>query len=123
MTRLCDPGSASAAEIATHWAVTPATARRLLDAAGLPMIGQGRRRHLWRDVWRLEGEPFVPPTDWAAFRAPLLRPGDLPAHDPQGRSARTLRRLVQAGRLPAIRLAPGLARFSPRRLAEVLDHA
>jgi len=106
-----DPGAATLAEIARHWRVCEDTAARIVETARLPDVSlNARRRHRWRDIWRLEGEPWVHPSDWAAYREPLLHPRDLPARDPHDRRERQWRRLVASGRMPSIRLSAGVRR-------------
>ncbi|UWQ20077.1 hypothetical protein [Jannaschia sp. W003] len=95
--------------IARHWAVHPDTARRLLRASGARPHGGGRRWE-WDDVWAVEGLSSVHPMDRTRLRAPLLTAADCAASDPLGRSPRTWRRHLAAGRLPTVALAPGLRR-------------
>lgn len=116
------PGSATTAEVARHWSVSAPVARRILQAAGLRAVGPGRPRYRWADIWRLEGAYHVPPAHHAAFKAALLCPGDLPEIDPAERSARTWRRYIAAGRVPAIRLAAGIVRLRPAEIDAALDH-
>ncbi len=71
-------GSALVSVIADHWRVSPPTARAILAQAGLEPSGSGWARYLWQEIWRLEGEIFVPPRDWSAFREPLLKTSQLP---------------------------------------------
>lgn len=105
------PGTATVSELAVHWSVCDATVRKILAAAGLRDVAQsGWPKYRWDDVWRLEGAGFVPPCDWADFRAPLLRVSELPGLDERGRAGRTWRRHVKTGRMPSIELAPGVRR-------------
>lgn len=105
------PGTATVAELARHWVVSSPTVRAILEQAGLPDVAEGGwPKYRWDDVWRLEGAGFVPPCDWADFKAPMLGAGDLAAIDPRGRAARTWRRHVACGRLPSVRLSPGIRR-------------
>ena len=113
MPRATEPGTARVSQIAAHWRVTPPTVRRVLRDAGLTPVGDGWERYRWVDLWRLEGASFVPPCDYADFRAPLLTPAELPARDAEGRAARTMRRYLKAGKLPAIRLSPSIVRIRP----------
>lgn len=106
-----DPGAATLAGIARHWRVCDDTASDIIAAARLPDVSlNGRARYRWRDIWRLEGEAWVHPADWAAFREPLLHPSDLPGRDPRKRKNRQWRRLVASGRMPSIRLSAGVRR-------------
>lgn len=108
-----DPGSAKVSEIAAHWAVSPATARAILRAAGLPDVGLGGwSRHRWRDIWALEGDPYVAPADWPDWRAQLLIPSHLHERDPRF-SPRSWRRHVAAGRVRSITLSGGIIRVRP----------
>jgi hypothetical protein len=97
-----DAGTATVAEIARHWAIAPATARRIVRTARLPDVGQVRARYRWIDIWKIEGEVFVPPADYAEMRQPLLRIAELAALDPRPRPAsdRTMRRYARTGVLP-----------------------
>jgi hypothetical protein len=117
-----DPGSALLREVRDHWQVSEETARAILRRHGIPTVGEGRPRYRWRDIWRVEREPWVPPWDWPAFRAPLLCPTDLPALDPHGRSGRTFRRLLATGRIPSIELSPGIRRIRPQVFDQVIGH-
>jgi hypothetical protein len=123
MTRHVNPGTATVAEIAEHWAVSPATARKILTKAGLTPVGEGWQRYRWTDIWRIEGEVYVPPADWSDYKKPLLRPRDLPDRDPRDRSQRTFRRLVKADRLPGIRLRPTIVRFRERVVDQAVHYA
>jgi hypothetical protein len=106
-----DPGAATLAEVARHWRVCDDKAAEIIAAARIPNVSlNGRARYRWRDVWRLEGEPWVHPADWAVYREPLLHPGDLPERDPHARKGRQWRRLVASGRMPSIRLSEGVRR-------------
>ena len=111
MRRATDPGTARVSQIAAHWRVTPPTARRILRGAGLAAVGDGWERYRWVDLWRLEGAGYVPPCDYADFKAPLLTPAELPARDAEGRAARTMRRYLSTGRLPTIRLSASVVRI------------
>ena len=108
-----DPGSATVRELCDHWQISEDTARSIVARHGLLPIDRGRQRYRWTDVWRVEGEGWVPSWDWPAYRTPLLRPTELPALDPHGRSDRTFRRLLAAGRIPSIVLSPGVRRVRP----------
>lgn len=115
-------GTAKVCEIAWHWQVTAATARRIIGDAQLPPIGTGWTRYRWHDVWRLEGALYVPPRYYKAYKAPLVLPIDLPKYDPAGRSARTLRRYAAEGRIPVIFLTPTLRRFRETELQIAFEH-
>ncbi len=60
-----DPGAATVREIAIHWSVCEDTARRVLAASGLPSLPNGPVRRRWVDIWRFEGEIYVPRHAWA----------------------------------------------------------
>jgi hypothetical protein len=118
-----DPGAATLSEIARHWRVCEDTAGDIIAAARLPDVSlNARPRYRWRDVWRLEGEPWVHPVDWTAYRAPLLHPGDLPELDPHRRGGRQWRRLVASGRMPSIRLSPGVRRVRACVFERIAPH-
>ncbi len=106
-----DAGTAKISAIAIHWHVCEPTARRILRAAGVLPVATGPKKYRWQDIWRLEGEVFVPPADWASFKAPLLTVAELPGLDPEYRKARTWRRYVEKDRLPVIRLPKDIARI------------
>lgn len=114
-----DPGTIRVPALAVHWAVCETTARVIIAAANLPNVSlSGWSKHRWLDVWRLEGAGFVPPCDWAAFRARLIPVSELSGLDIEGRSARTWRRHVASGRMPSIRLSPDV-----RRVRECTFHS
>ena len=123
MPRQADPGTATVAEIAEHWAASPATARKILAKAGLTPVSEGWQRYRWTDIWRIEGEIYVPPADWREYKQPLLRPRDLPDRDLRDRSGRTFRRLGKADRLPGIRLSPAVVRFRERVVDQAVHYA
>ncbi|TNF12997.1 MAG: hypothetical protein EP320_10475 [Rhodobacteraceae bacterium] len=106
-----DAGTAKISAIAVHWHVSKPTARRILLAAGVLPVATGPKKYRWQDIWRLEGEVYVPPADWASFKAPLLTVAELPGLDPEERKARTWRRYVEKDRLPVIRLSEDIARI------------
>ena len=85
-------------------------------------IGTGRQRYRWLDIWKIEGEAWLPAWDWPAYREALLRPVDLPAFDPRNRSQRTFRRLLASRAIPSIVLSPGIRRIRPHLLGRVIDH-
>lgn len=103
-------GTVRVSELRAHWQVSEPTARKILTVAGLSPVGAGWDRYLWREIWRLEGESFVPRHDWVAFKAPLLKTADLVDLDLEQRSERTLRRYLERGLVPSIRLSPGIVR-------------
>lgn len=105
-----DPGSATVRDLCDHWQVSEDTARVVLARHGIEPIGPGRQRYRWVDIWKIEKEAWLPAWDWPAHREPLLRPTDLPALDPRGRSDRTFRRLLASGAIPSILLSPGVRR-------------
>ena len=109
--------TASLTAVAGHWAVHPDTARRLLRAQGAAPVG-GRRRWAWDDVWRAEGLARVHPMDRAALRRPLLTAEACAARDPLARSVRSWRRYLAEGRLPVVRLDPGIRRVREADLAD-----
>lgn len=106
-----DAGTVGLRGLAIHWSVCEATARAIIAAHDLPDVSaSGWPKYRWSDVWRLEGAGLVPPCDWADFRKALLRASDLAGLDVKGRSARTWRRNVETGRMPAIRLCESVCR-------------
>ncbi|WP_209427925.1 hypothetical protein [Pararhodobacter sp. SW119] len=105
------PGCARVSEIATHWNVYDSTAREIIATAGLvPVDAEGWKKYFWEDIWRLEGDLFVPQNAWRAFKEPLLKTPSLPERDPIGRSPRTMQRYIEQGKIPCIRLAPDIIR-------------
>lgn len=104
------PGSALVSTIAKHWNVSLPIAREIISTSGLAPIGAGWARYLWQDIWRFEQEVLVPRHLWTEFKAPLLKISELPEHDPESRALRTLRRHVEKGRIPSIRLSPNVVR-------------
>lgn len=117
-----DAGSALVSEIRHHWRVTDATARKILRSAKLTPTGSRWERYYWSDLWALEGAPYVPRRDWAAYRAPLLTVAELSALDPNHRAARTLRRHVQQGRIPCIQLSPDIRRVRRTVFEQAIHH-
>lgn len=106
-----EAGSALVSTIAQHWSVTDDTARLIIATAELkPVRDDGWKRYLWNDIWRLEGEIFVPRRLWSEFRERLLKTSELPSLDPEKRSARTFRRYVEQGKIPSIELSPDVTR-------------
>jgi len=79
-------GMALLSEIATHWKVSPATAKAILGAAGLKPLPRGRGFYAWASIWRLEGAGQVEPADFEAYREALLNKKAL-AERPAARSA------------------------------------
>jgi hypothetical protein len=115
-------GTASTAEVARHWGVSPDTARGVLRAAGAREAQEaGWPRWLWDDVWRAEGLRAVSRHDWAELRRPLMNAAALAEADPRGRSERSWRRILQHGRLPVLRLSTGVRRVRPRDLEAWID--
>lgn len=106
-----DAGTAKISAIAVHWHVSAPTARRVLRAAGVMPVATSPKKYRWQDIWRLEGEIYVPQADWADYKARLLKAGELPGLDPENRKARTWRRNVEKDRLPVIRLSKDIARI------------
>lgn len=105
-----DAGSALVSEISKHWNTSEPTARSILKKADLAAVGNGWRKYRWRDIWRLEGELYVPRHDWDDYKAPLLKSSQLGAADPRKRSDRTFRRYIESGRMPVIRLSEDVVR-------------
>lgn len=103
-------GSALVSAIAIHWNVTAPTARTIIAEAGLVACSDGWSRYEWQDIWRLEGEIHVPKRFWRDFKAPLLKSSALAALDPEERSDRTMRRYVERGVIPSIRLSSDVVR-------------
>jgi len=106
-----EAGTAKISTIAIHWNVSESTARQVLSARGLLPVVTGPQKYRWQDIWRLEGEVFVPTADWVSFRAPLLTVAELPELDLEERKARTWRRYVEKDRLPVIRLSKDIVRI------------
>jgi transcriptional regulator with XRE-family HTH domain len=95
--------------VAAHWRVDTATARTILDAAGVrPLLRKRRRLYAWTDIWRLEGAGDVAPDDVDAFQAPLLTKRDIAER--YGLSERTARRWLTEETVPAIRLSERVLR-------------
>jgi len=115
-----DPGIAKVARIAAHWVVCDRTARAILAAHGVPALPGRPERYRWEDIWRLEGFPFVPEWDWPRRKDPLLKTEDLVDEERRGRSARSVRRKLESGRIPSILLAPDVRRIRPE-VADRLD--
>ena len=102
-------GFAPLVAVAAHWRVDTATARTILDAAGVrPLLRKRRRLYAWTDVWRLEGAGDVAPDDFAAFQAPLLTKYD--SAERYGLIKRTARRWLAKKTVPAIRLSERVLR-------------
>lgn len=109
-------GIAALAEVARHLKVAPTTALLILEAQGIRDTGlRARPTYRWRDIWRMEGSPDVPEALWDAYREPLLTPEDLGRIMPE-KSARTIRREVEAGRWPVIELSERVRRVRARDL-------
>lgn len=117
-----DPGSATVRDLRDHWQVSEDTARAVLSRHGIAPIAPGRQRYRWVDIWMIEKEAWLPAWDWPAHRKPLLRPTDLPARDPRGRSSRTFRRLLASGAIPSILLSPGVRRVRPTVFERVVGN-
>ncbi len=118
------PGTATISDLARHWAVTPPTARKIVREAGLQDVGEVRARYRWIDIWKLEGEIYVPRADYAEMREPLLRIAQLAALDPRNKPAsdRTMRRYASTGVLPVITLSPGLRRIRRAVFERAIQH-
>jgi hypothetical protein len=115
-----NPRTASVAEIATHWRLTPDAVRKILKTAGLGPASTGPRRYRWSDVWSLEGTDWVAPADEATFKAPLKKVtelGDLFPNVP----TRTITDQAKKKKLPAIRLGSDW-RFREVTLKRWQDH-
>jgi hypothetical protein len=117
---LNDPGTAKISAIAMHWNVCEPTARKILRAHGVPAQPGKPEKYRWEDIWRLEGFSHVPEWDWLRHKAPLLKTEDLVDDTRRGRSARSLRRKLEIGRIPSIRLGPDVRRIRPE-VADRLD--
>lgn len=114
-------GTAKVAIIAEHWHVSDATARNILNAAGLVPVNTGPIKYSWSDIWLLEGEVHVPPDLWKPYKAKLLKVPDLPVEDDEKRSERAWRRYVEKKRLPVIRLSDTITRVR-RCVFEIAQH-
>lgn len=120
-TRLA--GNAKISQIACHWHVCDDTARAILRDAGLPDMSSGAvSKYSWEDIWRMEGDFYVPPHLYSAFRAPLLTAKDAAQRDPSERSERSWRRYFAAGELRIIRLTPNIVRIRECVLDEALRY-
>lgn len=119
---LGDPGAVSVRELCNHWRVSEDTARAVIARHDLAPTAPGWQRYRWTDIWRIEGEAWVPAWDWADYRAPLLRPAELADLHPRSRSARTFRRLLAAGSIPTILLSPGVRRVRSSVFERVIGH-
>ncbi|KIC23379.1 helix-turn-helix domain-containing protein [Leisingera sp. ANG-S3] len=98
-----DPGTATVAQIARHWGLTPPTVRNLLKRSGAAPVSTGPKRYLWREIWALEGARYVPRADEAEFLRPLLTPTEVGRLFPHLKP-RTITDRALKGSLPAIRL-------------------
>ena len=118
-----EAGSALVSRISDHWNVCENTAREIIDKAGLvPTKDSGWKRHLWQDIWRLEGEIYVPRRFWGDYRERLLKPSELHREDQEGRSARTFRRYVERGIIPSIDLSPTVRRVRRCTFKTAIHH-
>ena len=114
-------GIVSLAAVARHWQVSPATAKEILRARGVQDTGL-RKRPTYRrkDIWRIEGSPEVPEALWDEYWEPLLTPADLAERMPD-KSARTIRRDLEAGRWPAIELGERIRRVRACDLSQEIE--
>ena len=95
-------------EVARRWRVHPDTARAILRGQAVRPAKGGRRPRWWVDhVIGIEGGPRA--SDGSAEEA-LLTAADCASGDPLGRSPRSWRRIMAGGRIPTVRLAPGITR-------------
>lgn len=115
-------GSALVSTIAEHWRVTPSTARAILACSAIAPVGSGWNRYRWTDIWRLEGELYVPRCDWQDFRKPLLTTRELRERDPEARAERTFRRYISQRRIPSIRLSKGVVRVRECVFVRAVHH-
>jgi hypothetical protein len=103
MTQHTVSGTATVAQIARHWVLTPSTVRKLLKHSGIHPYSTGPDRYRWRDIWVLEGAEYVHQVDEGEFRKPLLTTSDLGPFFPHLKSRAITHRALN-GKLPAIRL-------------------
>lgn len=96
------------AAVARRWQVKPATAAQILLEAGVPRLARGRAIYAWTDIARVERARATRPTTASTPPTPLLTTEEVAARC--GVSARTVRRWIDRGELPAIRLTERLLR-------------
>lgn len=109
---MLEAGTAKISVIQDHWNVSQPIARRIIANAGLIPVGDGPQKYWWKDIWRLEGEVYVPPVAWNVYKAKLLTVPELPALDEgHERKARTWRRYVEQDQIPVIRLTKDIVRI------------
>lgn len=114
-------GIVSLAATARHWRVSPATATKILLSRGVQDTGLRKRPSYRRkDIWRIEGSPDVPETLWDEYWEPLLTSNDLAERMPD-KSARTIRRDLEAGHWPVIELGERIRRVRARDLAQEIE--
>ena len=108
-------------EVARRWRVHPDTARAILRRQAVRPAKGGRRPRWWvEDVRGIEGGPRA--GDGSAEEV-LLTAADCARGDPLGRSARSWRRIIAGGRIPTVRLAPGITRVRPNDFADLAELA
>jgi len=99
------------AAVARRWRVKPATAAQTLREAGVARLRRGRATYAWADVARLERARATRPAATSEPPTALLTTEDVAARC--GVSARTVRRWIDRGELPAVRLSERLVRVEP----------
>lgn len=126
-------GTATIADVARHWNVDRETATRILAERDVPFVDiEGPLKVEWTDVWVAEGAGFVAPSNYAAFKEPLLRVDRLgAAPDKHTRpdaykwlvnlKPSALRARVAKIGKPIIRLGPRIQAVRPIDLDALLD--
>lgn len=97
--------------VARRWRVKPATAARILREAGVARSRRGRATYAWADVARFEHGRATRSTATRMPPTTLLTTDEVAERC--GVSARTVRRWIDRGELPAIRLTERLVRVEP----------
>ena len=115
-----NPKTATVAEIATHWRLTPDTVRKILKDANLRPASTSPERYRWTDVWSFEGAGWVAPSDERAFKAPLKKVTELGGFFPNV-PPRTITDQASKKKVPAIRLGSDW-RFREITLERWRDH-
>jgi hypothetical protein len=112
--------TATVAEIAAHWRLTPDSVRKILKAHGIRPVSTGPQRYRWSDIWSLEGADWVATADETAFKAPLKKATELGAFF-AGTPPRTITDWAVKKRIPGIRLGSDW-RFRAVTLERWQDH-
>lgn len=99
------------AAVACRWRVKAATAAQILREAGVSRLARGRATYAWTDIARLERACATRPTTASTPTTTLLTTEEVAERC--GVSARTVRRWIDRGELPAVRLSARLVRVEP----------